>query len=198
MDQVRGELPDIFREIEPIVTKIDFENAPLMLVNLTSPPGFDQRALKEIAEEVQEEIETIAGVSSTQLFGGLEREIHVNVHVDLASQYGLTLEDFRRARSAKFHAELPGGQLDTGNFDYQVRNETKLRGVEDIREVILKQDEGRVIRVGDVAEVRDTHRRLKNVAQTGRRCLRHDHRLQGIGHQHATGRPRRSRPASTN
>ncbi len=163
VDQVRGELPDIFREIEPIVTKIDFENTPLMLVNLTSPAGFDQRTLKEIAEEVQDEIEAIPGISSTQLFGGLEREVHVNLHVDLASQYGLTLQDVREAL-AKFHAELPGGQLDTGNFDYQVRNETKLRGVEDIRQVVLKQEEGRVIRVADVAEVRDTHRRLKNVA----------------------------------
>ncbi len=164
VDQVRGELPDIFREIEPIVTKIDFENTPLMLVNLTSPPGFDQRALKEIAEEVQDEIEALSGISSTQLFGGLEREIHVDVHVDLASQYGLTLQDCREAL-ARFHAELPGGQLDTGTFDYQVRNETKLRGIDDIRQVILKQENGRIIRLADVAEVRDTHRRLKNVAR---------------------------------
>ena len=164
VDQVRGELPDIFREIEPVVTKIDFENTPLLLVNLSAPDGFDDRALKEIAEEVQDEIETIPGIASTQLFGGLEREIHVDVDLDLASQYGLSLADYRRAMSS-FHAELPGGQLDTGNFDYQVRNETKLRNINDIRQVILKQDEGRLIRVGDLADVRDTHRRMKNVAR---------------------------------
>lgn len=100
VDQVRSELPDIFRDIEPIVTKIDFENAPLLLVNLSAADGFDQRALKEIAEEIQEEIEAIPGVASTQRFGGLEREIHVNVNVDLASQYGLTLADCRRALSS--------------------------------------------------------------------------------------------------
>ncbi len=97
VDQIRSQLPNVFRDIEPIVTKLDFENAPLLLINLSAPEGFDQRALKDIAEEVQEEIESIPGVASTQLFGGLEREIHVNVNVDLASQYGLTLEDYRRA-----------------------------------------------------------------------------------------------------
>ncbi len=164
VDEVRSQLPNIFRDIEPIVTKIDFENTPLMLVNLVAPDGFDQRALKEVAEEVQDEIETVPGVASTQLFGGLEREVHVNINVDLASQYGLTLADIRQALST-FHAELPGGQMNTGTFDYQVRNETKLRGVADIREVILKHDEGRVIRVSDIARVQDTHRRIKNIAR---------------------------------
>ena len=164
VDEVRSELPDIFREIEPIVTKIDFENTPLMLVNIRAPKGFDQRALKEVAEEVQDEIEALAGVSSTQLFGGLEREVHVNVNVDLADQYDLTLADIRNALSS-FHAELPGGQMNTGVFDYQVRNETKLRGLEDIREVIVKQDDGRIVRMMDVATIQDTHRRLKNIAR---------------------------------
>ena len=164
VDEVRSELPDIFRDIEPSVTKIDFENAPLMLVNLTAPQDFDQRALKEIAEEVQDEIEAVPGISTTQLFGGLEREIHVDVNVDVAAQYGLTIMDVRNALSA-VHAELPGGQMDTGVFDYQVRNETKLRGVDDIREAIVSQQDGRLIRVMDVAQVRDTNRRLKNVAR---------------------------------
>ena len=164
VDEVRSELPDIFRDIEPSVTKIDFENSPLMLVNLTAPQDFDQRALKEIAEEVQDEIEAVPGISTTQLFGGLEREIHVDVNVDLAAQYGLTIMDVRNALSA-VHAELPGGQMDTGVFDYQVRNETKLRGVDDIREAIVSQQDGRLIRVMDVANVRDTNRRLKNVAR---------------------------------
>ncbi|MDG2385389.1 MAG: efflux RND transporter permease subunit [Pirellulaceae bacterium] len=164
VDEVRSELPDIFRNIEPSVTKIDFDNTPLMLVNIRAPEGFDQRALKEVAEEVQDEIEALAGVSTTQLFGGLEREVHVDVNVDLAAQYDLTLADVRNALSS-FHAELPGGQMNTGVFDYQVRNETKLRGLEDIREVIVKQDGGRIVRIMDVANVQDTHRRLKNVAK---------------------------------
>jgi multidrug efflux pump subunit AcrB len=162
VDEIRRELP-VAREVQPIVTDIDFENTPLMLVNLSGPPGFDQRSLKAIAEEVQQELEAVPGVSNTQLFGGREREIHVNVNVDLATQYGLTISDFRKA-AAGFHSEIPAGALDTGEIDHQVRSETVFRGVDDIREAILRHDEGRIIRIGDVADVRDTYRRLKNVA----------------------------------
>ena len=162
VDEIRRDLP-VAREVQPSVTDIDFENTPLMLVNMTAPKGFDEAALKTLAEEVQEELETIPGVSNTQLFGGREREIHVNVNVDLAAEYGLTLGDFRQAL-ANFHAEMPAGELDTGTFDFRVRNETQFRGVEDIRDAIISNVDGKLIKIGDVAEVDDTYRRLRNVA----------------------------------
>ena len=162
VDQVRNELPQ-GREIQPVVTDIDFENTPLILVTMTSPDGFDQRALNRIAEEVQEELEAVAGVANTQIYGGREREIHVDVDLDLANQYGLTLADFQQVLS-KYHAPLPGGALNTKTYDFQVRNETKLKSVEDIREIIIRHSEGRVIRLGEVAQVSDTYRRLINVA----------------------------------
>jgi len=162
VEQVQRELP-LAREVQPQVRKIDFENTPLMLVNISPPADFDQRALKLLAEEVQEDLETVPGVSNTQLFGGREREIHVNVDVSLASEYGLSLSDFRQALSA-FHAELPGGALNTGQFDFRIRSETRFRDVEDIRQAVIAQQEGRVIHIGDVAQVVDTYQRLANVS----------------------------------
>ena len=164
VQRIRNELP-VGREIQPVVTDIDFESLPLMLVMLHAKEGYriDGRTLKEIAEDIQETLETVPGVSNTQLFGGLEREIHVNVDPDLATQYGLTIGDLRRAL-ANFHAKIPGGALNTGQFDVSVRNEAKFRGVDDIRAAIVREVDGRLLRVDDVAKVVDTHRRIKNVA----------------------------------
>ncbi|MCA9175573.1 MAG: efflux RND transporter permease subunit [Planctomycetales bacterium] len=169
VDEVRGELPR-GRDIEPTVTEIDFENTPLMLVNMIAPEGYDERSLKLLAEEVQEDLADVEGVASTQLFGGREREIHVNLHVDHALEHGISIADVRSAL-AEYHSELPGGALETGNFDFQVRSATKFRGVEDVRQTVVKEVQGRVIRVADVADVRDTYRRLKNVARIdGKNC----------------------------
>ncbi len=169
VERVRNELP-VGREVQPTVIDIDFENTPLMLVTLSGSTGFDQRALKQIAEDVQDVLETVPGVANTQLFGGLEREIHVNINPDLAAQYALTIADLRRAIT-EFHAEIPGGSLNTGQFDASIRNETKFRDVEDIREAVIAEYDGRLIRMGDVADVLDTHRRVKNISQVnGRTC----------------------------
>lgn len=163
VDRIRNELP-AGREVQPVVTDIDFENAPLMLVSITAPDAVDDRTLKTIAEDVQEQLEVVKGVANTQLFGGKEREIHVNVNPDLIRQYDLSLTQLRQAL-ADFHAEVPAGAFTTGEFDRQIRNESKLRGVDDIREAIVSSQEGRVIRVSDVADVVDTHRKVKNLAQ---------------------------------
>ena len=163
VDRIRNEFP-LGREVQPLVSKIDFEGAPLMLVTMSGPPGFDERSLKQIAEDVQEQISEVDGVANTQLFGGKEREIHVNVNPDLMTQYGLSLRVVRQAL-ADFNAKIPAGAFDTDKIDRTVRNEAKFRGVDDIREAIVSSSEGRVIRVRDIAEVIDTHRRMLNMAQ---------------------------------
>lgn len=163
VNEIRNELP-LGREVQPIITEIDFENMPLMLVSMNGPPGFDERRLKELAEDVQEDLEGIQGVSNTQLFGGREREIHVNVIPDLFAQYDLSIGQVRAA-IYDFHAEIPGGALNTSKFDLQVRNETKLRGVDDIADVVVARRDGRLIRIRDIATVEDTYRRRKSVAQ---------------------------------
>src|SRR5690606_26569930 len=163
VDRIRNELP-AGREVQPVVTEIDFENMPLMLVSINAPDGFDDRALKQIAEDIEEELQTVNGVANTQLYGGKEREIHVNVHPDRMVQYGVTLTQMRDALSA-FHAEIPVGAFNTGTFDRQVRIESTFRNVEDIRQAIVTSDEGRVIRVSDVADVEDSFRRVRNLAQ---------------------------------
>jgi len=163
IDRIRNELP-VGREVQPDVRAIDFDSAPLMLVTLSGPAGFDERALKQIAEEVEERIAAVDGIANTQLFGGKERELHVNVNPDLMAQYGLTLGQLRQSL-LDFNAEVPAGSLDTAHIDRTVRNESKFRTLDDVRKAIVSSNLGRVIRISDVAEVIDTHRRVMSVAQ---------------------------------
>lgn len=162
VDEARGELPQ-GRQIVPGVNRIDYDNTPLILVNLIAPDGFDEAALKQIAEEVRDEIDPVTGVAGTQVFGGREREIHVDVNLDLAAQYGLTLVDVQTALN-QFHAERPGGSLDTGSFDPQIISETKFQNTDDIGNAIVSESNGRVTRIRDVAKISDTYERIKNVS----------------------------------
>lgn len=163
IDRIRNELP-LGREVQPDVRKIDFAGMPLMVITLAGPPGFDERALKQIAEDVEERIAAVDGIANTQLFGGKEREIHVNVNPNRMAQYGLTLRQLRQAL-ADFNAKVPAGSLNTATIDRTVRNEAKFRDLDDIRKAIVSSTGGRTLRVADVAEVIDTHRRVKNLAQ---------------------------------
>jgi len=163
VNQIRNELP-AGREIQPRIMEIDFESAPIMLVTLSRPKNFDERALKQIAEDVEDDLGNIPGVANTQLFGGRERELHVNLNPQLMAEYGLTIAQIRDLLR-RSHVELPGGPLNSKQFDRQVVLKTKFRGVDDVRNVVVRNDAGAVIRLGDIAEVKDTYRRLMNFAQ---------------------------------
>ncbi|QGJ72427.1 Efflux RND transporter permease subunit [Planctomycetales bacterium 10988] len=163
VNEVRAELP-AGREVQPRIVLVDFESQPLMLVSLSPPDGYDERALRTIAEEVQDEIESIPGVANTGLFGGREREIQVQFFPDLMRQYGIPLEQLKKVLSES-NATLPAGNLNTSGFDLQVRSETKFRDLDDIRETVIGEQEGRIIHVHDVAEVIDTYERPKSLSK---------------------------------
>ena len=82
------------------------------------------------------------------------------------AQYGLTLQQLRQAL-VDFNAKIPAGSLDTALIDRTVRNESKFRTIDDIRDAIVSSVAGRVIRIRDVAEVIDSHMRVMSVAQFG-------------------------------
>lgn len=160
VDEIRRELPQ-GREVEPQVTDISFDDFPIILITISGDAS--QRDLKEIAEDIGEEIETIPGVASAEVFGGLEREVHVNVDGDLLMQYGLTLDDVQNTLVA-YNRGLPAGSLLNNRFEFRVRSDTKFQTPADIAEAVITNVDGRLIRIKDVAEVRDTHRRPKSIS----------------------------------
>ena len=163
VNEVRNELPS-GREVIPSIVGVDFESMPIMLVTLVGHKNFDDRALKTIAEEVQDELESISGVANTALYGGRTREIHVNYHPDLLAQYGLTMPELRQALLAG-HTALPSGSLNTDRFNLQVRVDGKFQTLDEIRDEPIREFQGRIVRVRDVAEVVDSFRRPISLAQ---------------------------------
>ena len=168
IDQIRRELPQA-RDVEPIVTDISFDDLPMILINITGEMG--PRKLKEIAEDVSKELEIIPGVAEAEVFGGLEREIHVNVDADLLMQYGLTLDDIRQVLQES-NTSLPAGSLSDKTYVLQVRSETRFKTPADIAAVVIANRNGRLVHIRDVAKVKDTHRRVKSISQlNGIRCV---------------------------
>lgn len=163
VNEVRNELP-LGREVQPQIVAIDFDNLPILRVTVTGPEGFDPRALKTIAEEVQDELEIVGGVANTVLFGGQTREIHVDYDPELLNQYCLTIADLKNAL-AQSHLSMPGGSLSGDVFNLQVRSATKFTSVRDVEEAPIRQVGGRLVCIKDVAEVLDSAARTKSKAE---------------------------------
>ena len=72
---------------EPTVDEINLAEFPIMTVVISGPVGLVR--LKDIADDLSEDFESIQGVLEAPVYGGLEREI----------QWSLSRNDWRRITS---------------------------------------------------------------------------------------------------
>ena len=95
----------------------------------------------------------VPGVAEINSIGGFERQYQVFPNPDRLRHYGLTLKDVYTALALN-NANSGGGKLPRYAQQYLIRGVGLIEGVEDIEEIMLKENNGTPVFIHDVAEVR--------------------------------------------
>ncbi len=148
IDLAKPDLPEDAEE--PSIVEINFSEVPVMQVNLSGEYGLVR--LKDIAEELQDRLETIPAVLRADLRGGLEREVKVDVDLSKMNYYGITLQDVVDAVRSE-NVNIPGGSIDVGATKYLVRVDGEFEDPTLIEDLVITVKNGRPIYVRDVADV---------------------------------------------
>ncbi len=136
---------------EPLVQDIDFSEVPVMVATLSGPVGAER--LTDVAEDLQEDLETILGVSQVTVIGGREREVQVQVDPKRLPLFELSLADVVAA-IARENRNVPGGEINIGGLDYLVRLPAEVRDPSQIEDFVIEVRDGDPVFIRDVAEVR--------------------------------------------
>lgn len=148
VDIAKAKLPEDAEE--PMVNEIDLTDLPIMTINLAAPYSLSR--LKEVAEDLEDALETLPDVLEATVVGGLTREVQVNVDRAALQAYNLTFNDVVNAIQRE-NTNLPGGSIDVGRMNYLVRVDGEFETPETIHNIVIKAPEGKPIYVRDVAEV---------------------------------------------
>lgn len=158
--RVVSELPDGVDQ--PRVERIDPDAAPIMMVAVHSTRT--PLEVTDFADRViRRRIESLSGVGGISISGGRDREIQVIADPDRLSAVGLTARDLQRALAAE-NVEIPGGNVDQGGRTLQLRVAGRITEPKDFGLIPVAERGGHVIRVSDVAEVRDTGHDPESIA----------------------------------
>lgn len=138
----------------PTIIPLDPQSRPIMTLALSGDRTLLE--LKELAEElIKPRLEQIEGVGSAEITGGVEREIQIEADPEKLALYGLTVEDVA-GRVNAFNRNLQGGTIRKGTFKYALRVVGEFESIDEIGEIgLLVTKEGGVVRLRDVARVRD-------------------------------------------
>ncbi|MBL7942824.1 MAG: efflux RND transporter permease subunit [Flavobacteriales bacterium] len=152
----------------PVVAKADASGDPIIFMPVQSSTR-SITELSEFAENVLlEKVQSIPGVSAVQLYGLKRPAMRLWIDPGKLAAVGLTMTDITNALNRE-NVELPGGKVRGDATELSVRTFGRLTTEEDFNNLILFQQEGRVIRLSDVgkaelgAEIEETSARRNGV-----------------------------------
>jgi HAE1 family hydrophobic/amphiphilic exporter-1 len=161
LDRIITRLPEDIQR--PTLRKFDPAQMPVLLLGALSELDPIQ-VRKIIDQQISYRIERVPGVASVDIWGGLEREIQVNLYPDKVKAVGLPL-DLIISKIGQENIDVPAGTIEKGNYEIVVRIPGVYTNIEQIEETIVAVRDGAPIRLRDIASVEDTYRRITRVAR---------------------------------
>lgn len=148
-------LPDFPPEAaeQPIIIKA--KPQPIVMTLVLYGELADTR-LKYWAEKLKDEMTKLDGVSLITMEGIPNYEISIQVNERSLQSYGLTLQEVAQ-QVRRFSQNIPAGTVESQNGDVLLRVQEKGEVGADFTDMIIRsQTDGSLIRLGDIATIRDT------------------------------------------
>lgn len=145
----------------PTVSKADADATPILMVTI----GSDKRSLLEISEiadlTVKEQLQTIPDVSSVEIWGEKKYSMRLWIDPIKMAGYGITPMDVKNAVDRE-NVELPSGSIEGNTMELSIRTLGLMHTADEFNNLIIKEDNNRIIRLSDIGRAELEARDLKS------------------------------------
>ena len=162
VDKTKRDLPNDPLFIEPSIKEIDLSEIPIQYINLSGDIPLD--SLKKYADDMQDRIESLKEITRVEIGGALTREIQIDIDMYKMKAASLTFRDVQQAISAN-NMTVSGGNIDLQKMSRSIRVVGEVTNIDEIKNIILSTSSGALVKIGDIANVRDGFKRPENFAR---------------------------------
>ncbi|NMG36596.1 multidrug efflux RND transporter permease subunit [Azoarcus sp. TTM-91] len=146
----------------PTYRKMNPSDMPVMVLTLTSDKHPQSELYDLASNTVARKLAQVKGVGQVSVGGSSLPAVRVALNPDALAHYGLALDDVRSAIDAA-NANTPKGTLERGEQSWQVDANDRIRKAADYAPLIVRHQDGAVVRLRDVARVTDGVENTRNV-----------------------------------
>jgi multidrug efflux pump len=161
VDKTKKDLPSDL-DSDPSVAELDFSEYPIMNINLVG--NYSLPRLKEYADEMADRIEEVPEITRVDLVGALDREIQIDVDMYKMQAAKVTFSDIQNAIQRE-NATVSGGNIDMEGMSRMIRVVGEFKDIETIKNVALISSSGAVVKLSDIAEVKDSHKKADSFSR---------------------------------
>ncbi len=148
LNALRQVLPDLVRLQIYKASTLDVNIVQVALVSDLVP----YRLLDSLAEQLEDRLTAQPGVRTAERWGAPERQVGVALDLGRLAQLGLPLGQALAAIGGE-SVDVPGGDAEAGLKSFSVRSSGGYETLEQVRQTVLRGGSGRLVRLGDVAQV---------------------------------------------
>ena len=138
----------------PFIIQYNASSVPIMQLGL-SGQGLSEQQLGDLGTNIiRTGLATVEGASIPFAYGGKQRQISVDLNIPAMQARGVSPGDVVNAISAQ-NLIAPSGTMKVGNTEYAVETNSAPTVVDELNNLPIKEVNGAVLYVRDVAHVRD-------------------------------------------
>jgi hydrophobe/amphiphile efflux-1 (HAE1) family protein len=150
--KVRGDLPRTIDE--PVIERIDVEGQAILTFAATSPGMTLEQLSWHVDDVVKRRLQATKGVGRVERYGGVDREIRVNLDPDKLLAYGISAADVNKQVAAT-NVDLGSGRGEVGGQEQAIRTLAGARQVTALADAKIILAGGREVRLKDLGTVVD-------------------------------------------
>src|SRR6188472_3799087 len=154
-DQISGIRNDLPVEMEePVLTRFDPADQPIVSLTLSSP-GLRGAELTRMADpEMTRKLRGLPGVAQVTVVGGVQRELVVELRPRDLQASGVSVAQVVQAMQSQ-NLAAPVGRIEGDLQERTIRLKGRLQGPTDFAQLVVTESNGRIVRLGDIANVLD-------------------------------------------
>ena len=153
--KIKNQLP---KDIEkPVIAQFQQSDVPAVIIAVTSEQRTTEDIRKLVDQGIKEAFRRVPGVANVEVAGGRERKILVEADQTRLAAYGIPIDEVTSTLGAN-NMNFLSGEVERTNDRYLIRVQGEFESIDQIKNMALRRTpEGSVIRVKDVATVKDSY-----------------------------------------
>jgi multidrug efflux pump subunit AcrB len=163
VDRIRGELPDGI--LEPQIFKADTSSGAIAYFSVLA----DDMTMEEVSwfidDTIAKRLLSIEGMAEVQRYGGVDREIRVELNPQRMQALGVTAGEVNLALR-QLNLNAAGGKAEIGGTRQSIRVLGNAKNAFDLSQTDIPLGGGRTVKLADIARVFDAYGEISSLAKT--------------------------------
>ena len=165
VDRARADFPREARE--PVIEEVSTSTLPILVVNLWGDAP--ERELQKRAKEIQSRLESLAEVLEAKISGERTNVLEAVIDPSKSESLNVTIDEISLAVNRN-NSLVPAGALQTNNGKFNIKVPGLIESNKDLSNIVIRRNQNNsIIRVSDIAKVRNGYKDAQNIARFNKR-----------------------------